>query len=237
MPFWIARDPISSPPQTAISTYEFVTGSPCCAATTTKYLFGETITIHQRDILLNLESLVPRTRSILLVGHEFRNDLKVLQLLHFALHTSIVCIPDTGKIVSTISPNIPITLSSILSELQRPFQNLHVAGNDAYFTLRVLLLLPIRNHTDEVVDSKHQEILTALKAITNVSIPKWSDPQAKDIKKEHRGFQKNRKHQSKSWDMETQGQIRAGRAARRAEKESNEGRLEGSVTARPTPYL
>lgn len=34
--------------------------------------------------------------------------------------------------------------------------------------------------------------------------------------------------------METQGQIRAGRAARKAEKESDEGRLEGSVTARGT---
>lgn len=42
-----------------------------------------------------------------------------------------------------------------------------------------------------MVDSKHQEILTALKAITNVSIPKRSDPQAKNIKKKQRGFQKN----------------------------------------------
>lgn len=40
-----SRDLISSPPQTAISTY---TGSPSyCAATTKKYLFGETITIHK----------------------------------------------------------------------------------------------------------------------------------------------------------------------------------------------
>ncbi|KAF6237285.1 hypothetical protein HO173_004754 [Letharia columbiana] len=198
----------------------------------TKYLFGETITIYQRDIVFNLESLVPRTRSIVLVGHEFRNDLKVLQLLRFDLHTSIVGLPDTGKIVSTTSPNIPITLSSILSELQCPFQNLHVAGNDADFTLRILLLLATRNYTDEVVDSKHQEILTAPKATTNLSIPKRSDPQAKNIKKKQRGFQKNKKHQSESWDMETQGQIRAERAARRAEKESNEGRLEGFVTAR-----
>ena len=170
------RDLISSPPQETISTYNFVTGSPSyCAVATKKFLFGETITIHQRDILSNLESLIPRTRNIVLGGHDVANDLKVLQHLHFDRHTSIVGILDTGKIVSAVLalPNILSTLSSILSELQCPFQNLHVAGNDAYFTLRVFLLLAIRSYTDEVVDSRHQEILAALKAITNVPIPSW----------------------------------------------------------------
>lgn len=231
------RDLISSPPQTAMSTYNFVTGSPSyCAATTKKYLFGETISIHQRDILFNLESLIPRTRNIVLLGHDVANDLKILQLLHFDLHTSIVGTLDTGRIVSTVLslPNIPHTLSSILSELGCPFQNLHVAGNDAYFTLRVFLLLAIRSYTNEVVDSRHQKVLAALKAITNVPIPRRSDPQARNIKKKQRRLQKSRKYQSKSWDIETQEQIRAERAARRAEIESNEGELEGFVTARGT---
>ncbi len=92
-------------------------------------------------------------------------------------------------------------------------------------------MLAIKNYIDEVVDSKHQEILTALKAITNFSIPKRSDPQAKNIKKQRR-FQRDRKHQSKSWDIETQGQIRAAWAARRAKKESNEGRLEENTAGR-----
>ena len=179
-----SRHLISSPPRIAISTYNFVTGSPSyCAATTKIYLFDKTITIHQRDILSNLESLVPRTRNIILVGHGISNDLQVLQLLDFNLHTSIGGNLDTGRIASKILPNIPITLSSILSELQCPFQNLHTAGNDAYFTLRVSLLLAIRDYAEEEVDSTHQEILSALKAITNVSIPRKADPQSKNIKK------------------------------------------------------
>ena len=98
-----SRDLISSPPQSAISTYHFVTGSPSyCAATTKKYLFDKTITIHRRDILSNLESLVPRTRNIILVGHDIRNDLQVLQLLDFDLHTSIGGILDVGRIASKI---------------------------------------------------------------------------------------------------------------------------------------
>ncbi len=218
-----SRDLISSPPRTAISTYNFVTGSPSyCAATAKKYLFNKTITIHQRDILSSLESLVPRTRNIILVGHDIRNDLQVLQLLGFNLYTSIGGILDTRRIASKILPYIPVRLSSILSELRCPFQNLHTAGNDAYFTLRALLLLAIKDYPAEEVDSNHQEILSALKAITNVSVPRKSDPQSKNIKKKQKRFQKNRKHQSKSWDMETQEQIRAERAARRVKNESND---------------
>lgn len=190
-----SRHLIWSPPRTAISTYNFVTGSPSyCAATTKKCLFDKTITIHQRDILSNLESLVPRTRNIILVGHDIRNDLQVLQLLDFNLHTSIRGILDVGRIASKIPPNISMTPSSILSELRYPFQNLHTAGNDAYFTLRVLLLLATRDYPEEEVNSNHQEILSALKAITNVSIPRKSDPQSKNIKKQQRRFQRNRKH-------------------------------------------
>ena len=104
-----SRDLISSPPQTVMSTYNFVTGSPSyCAATTKKLLFDKTITIHQRDILFNLESLVPRTRNIILVGHDIRNDLQVLQLLDFNLRTSIEGILDLGKIASKLLPNIQI---------------------------------------------------------------------------------------------------------------------------------
>ena len=218
-----SRSLISSPPQTAISTYNFVTGSTSyCAATAKKYLFDKTITIHQRDILFNLESFIPRTRNIILVGHDIRNDLQVLQLLDFDLHTSIGGILDLGKIASKLLPNIRITLSSILTELRCPFQNLHTAGNDAYFTLRALLLLAIRDYPEKEVDRNCQEILSALKVITNVSTPRKSNPQLKNIKKKQRRFQKNRKHQSKSWDIETQEQIRAERAARRVKNDERE---------------
>ncbi|CAD6564924.1 MAG: hypothetical protein ASARMPREDX12_004504 [Alectoria sarmentosa] len=163
---------ISSPPRGAISTCNFVTGSPYCAATIRKFLFGETSTIYQQDILSTLGSLIPRRRNIVLVGHGFWHDLRVLKLLNFDLHTSIVGILDTGKIVSKMFPNVSITLGSIL------------------------------------------------KAITEVPVPRRSDPQAKSIKKKRKRFQRNRKHRTKLWDTETQERIRAERPGRRAEKES-----------------
>ena len=228
-----SRDLISSPARTAISTYNFVTGSPSyCAATTKKFLFNKTTIIHQQDILSNLESLIPQSRNIILVGHDLRNDLRVLQLLGSNLHTSIRGILDTLRIASRILPDIPIRLSSILNELQCPFQNLHTAGNDAYFTLRVLLLLAIKDYPKERFNSNHEKTLSALKAITSVSIPRKPDLHLKNIrniKKKQKRLEKSRKYQSKSWDIETQEQIRAERAARRAKKESNDLRLEDSV--------
>lgn len=104
------------------------------------------MTIHQRHILSSLESLIPRARDIVLVGHNVRNDLKVLNLLISDLCTSIVGILDIVKIFSSMLSGIRITLRSILSELQCPFQHLHTTGNDAYFTLRALMLLAIKGY-------------------------------------------------------------------------------------------
>ena len=164
------KDIVSSPPQNAISTYNFVTGSPSYRVNTTKkFLFGKTVTIHQQDILVRIESLIQRTRNTVLLGHDFKHDLNVLQYLKFDLHTSIVGILDTERIASEMMPNNPTTLCAILEELRSPFEKLHTAGNDAYFTLRTLLLVAIRSYTDRVIDdNKHQDKLIALEAITQV---------------------------------------------------------------------
>ena len=220
-----SRHLISSPPRKAISTYNFATGSPSyCAATAKKYLFGETVAINQREIPSRLESLIPRTRNIVLVGHAFWNEWKVLRRFNFDLQTSVVGILDTDQIASTMSQWGSMRLGSLLSDLDCPFQHLHTAGNDAYFTLRALLMLAIRGCPDEVIDDdRHQDKLTALMAITQVYIPRRADYQAKCIKKKRKRMEKNRRHQSKSRDLDCQEHIRAERAARRAERENDLG--------------
>ncbi len=97
---------ISSPPETAISRYGFVTGSHSyCASTTRKFLF-ETIGMHQRDILTRLESLIIGTRDIFLVGHDFNHTLNILQYLKFDLHMTIVGLLDTQTIASKMMQSI-----------------------------------------------------------------------------------------------------------------------------------
>ena len=133
-----SRGVTSSPPQTAISRYNNIGGSPSyCATTAKKSLFGKTITIYHRDILSNLVFSVLRIRNFTLVRHDIQNDLQISHPLDFNLPTSIRGILDTGRIASTLLPNISIRFSSFLSELRYPFRSFHTAGNDAYFTLRV----------------------------------------------------------------------------------------------------
>lgn len=159
-----------SSPLTAISTFNFVTGSPSyCARNTKKFLFSETVTIPRQGISQNLEALISRTRNNVLVGHDFKHDLNVLQFLNFDLHSSIIGILDIQKIAAEIIPDVPAKLK-ILEGLRCPFKGLHNAGNDAYFTLRALLFFAIKSYSSGVVTNDHLTKLTALEAITQVSI-------------------------------------------------------------------
>jgi hypothetical protein len=208
----------SSQLEKAILTYSFATGSPrYCTATTKNFLFGKTTTIRQQDILTTLESLVPRTRNIALIGHDLKHDLHVLQILKFDLQTSIVGILDTQKIASELLPDNSSTLRDILQALQCPFDKLHTAGNDAQFTLRALLLLAEKSCTHSIISTRNQDTLASIQAIAQVPVLEQlsSDPQNKGRQKKIKRQQRSRKHQSKSWDTETQECIRAERAARR----------------------
>jgi hypothetical protein len=207
----------SSQLEKTILTYSFATGSPrYCTATTKNFLFGKTTTIRQQDILKTLESLVRRTRNIALIGHDFKHDLHILQILKFDLQTSIVGILDTQKIASELLPDNSSTLSDILQALHCPFDKLHTAGNDAHFTLRALLLLAEKSCTHSLISTRNQDTLASIRAIAQVPVlEQLSDPQNKGRQKKIKRQQRSRKHQSKSWDTETQERIRAERAARR----------------------
>ena len=61
-----------------------------------------------------------------------------------------------------------------------------------------------------------QDTLALIRAIAQVPVlEQLSDPQNKGRQKKIKRQQRSRKHQSKSWDTETQERIRAERAARR----------------------
>ncbi|KAL6691999.1 hypothetical protein J3F84DRAFT_384952 [Trichoderma pleuroticola] len=52
-------------------------------------------------------------------------------------------------IASEIVPSSSMcSLGDLLSDLHRPFANLHSTGNDAHFTLRYLLLLGAKSFTN-----------------------------------------------------------------------------------------
>jgi DNA polymerase III epsilon subunit-like protein len=97
-------------------------------------------------MLRNIESLIPKSRHVVLVGHDIRNDLHAMRSLNFDFPASIISILDTSRITRELDVTVS-SLTDLLEVFQCPFDKLHCAGNDAHFTLRALLLLAIKHDT------------------------------------------------------------------------------------------
>jgi len=83
-------------PQAAIRTHSFCTGAMSyCDKVSKKFLFGKSLSIRRKDMLKAIESLIPRSRNVVFVGHDIRNDLHALRLLDSEYPTLIVGILDT----------------------------------------------------------------------------------------------------------------------------------------------
>lgn len=207
-------------PKDIISTFNFATGpSRYFESAARKFLFGKTTQISCSDIVPKIKSHIPETKPTILVGHGISQDLQVLQNLHFDLPKSVIGIIDTAVITSQVySCRTFWSLRTVLEELQCAYNNLHSAGNDAHFTLRCLLLLASRSVKSTVdLTPKYQTRLKELEEIGHSEIPK--PPLTTAEKKKLKRLQRSRKHQSKTWDLETQERIRSERALKKREAE------------------
>lgn len=136
------RDLKTASLDSVITTYNFACGiSSYCNNAAKKFLFGTSATIERKDMLKSIESLIPKSHYVVLVGHQMSNDLIALKTVGFNLQ-NIGIVVDTIKIANSIGyPRA--RLGFLLHEFGIPAGNLHCAGNDANFTLRLLLLLAI----------------------------------------------------------------------------------------------
>ncbi len=194
-----------------------------------RFLFGESVATTQNDILRSIESLVPPDRQVVFVSHDIRHNLRALDLLDFDFSKFNITTLDTQAIAHG-SP----TLRRLLLTLGCHFTKLHCGGNDANFTLKALLLLAIR---DCVTQPGIERRLATIKEIALSPLPHYiqlqaeitqitsfsrKDPQTRALEKKAKRLQRSRKQQSKLWDSEMQGKIRAERAAKRLAAESSD---------------
>lgn len=194
-----------------ITTYNLVTGSPpYIASASKKYLFGQSRILKPAGILQRIQKIIPRDRHIILVGHNVRVELAVLNRLGFDLSSLDAEIIDTASITNEVFGGPGYSLREVLTSLNCPFNNLHSGGNDAHFTLRASLLLAAQGCTDQ----DHPKIST-LRRIAFREIPYRVDPEVKAANEREKRAARSRKQQSKSWSIEKQNEIRAERAARR----------------------
>ncbi len=170
----------------------------------------------------HIGSLIPKFRRVVLVGHDIRNDLHALYLINFKFPISIVGILDTFRIARELNVTAS-SLNDLLQVFQCPYNDRHCGGNDAHFTLRVLLLLAIKSCTNDGIQCSSR--LTILEDIAYSSIPYRTDAHVKAAKaaeSKAKRLQLTRRHQSKLWDAEKQEEIRAKRAAKRLAAENEE---------------
>ena len=174
----------------ALTTYNFgFGGSPSHRRNVDrKFFFGETIWLSQlANLLTSMERLLDRSRKIVLVGHGLHGDCQVLRSLGFDFDSSIVGYIDTGHAASVVvetpsgqddAPAVTaFRLKGLLAKLGLVVEGCHVAGNDANFTLRALLLLAVEGFRMFDVSNEHtKEILQTIRAIGLESLPRLLPP-------------------------------------------------------------
>ena len=198
-------------PNRLIPTFNFASGSlKYCSTVSRKFLFGISKTIKREEMLTSINSLIPSASSIILVGHHIATDLQALRALDFDFRP-VIAVLDTLRIGHEVLQQTG-SLRDLLIKLECPFNMLHCAGNDAHFTLRVLLLLAAASTNDLA----HSQLQRDLRRLGHAPIPLRVDPHTKASRKKEKRLQKSRKHQSRSWSIEKQDTIRAEQAARRS---------------------
>ncbi|KAM0293964.1 hypothetical protein ACHAO9_001653 [Fusarium lateritium] len=106
------------------------------------FLFGKAAPTEIADLGTWLKKFTGK--PFVLVVHEGKQELSLLSLLNIKLEP--VFIIDTVK-----AAQFPLqlwyrnSLKELMEKLEIPYSNLHIAGNDAYFTLRVLLMIAVRD--------------------------------------------------------------------------------------------
>ena len=163
------------------------------------------------------------------MGHDIRHDLRALDLLNFDFSKFNITTLDTQSI-SHESP----TLRRLLLTLGCPFTKLHCGGNDANFILKALSLLAVRNCiTQSGIERRlaimKENVLSPLPycsrlqtEITEITNFPRTDPQTRVLEKRAKRLQRSRQQQSKLWDYEMQGKIRAERVAKRLAAEPSD---------------
>ena len=146
------------------------------------FTFGEVIWITKQEIVDTLVTIfencntyssfkdgMRRPRNVILVGHALDNELRQMEMLGFQpeLHAKIIAHVDTQDLSDEIRGHreFPSLCSLVHQVGLNPKQiydagalpktrHFHNAGNDAAYTLEVLVLLAVSNHQEAVNASK-----------------------------------------------------------------------------------
>lgn len=167
-----------------LQTRNWCVGSPeYCLIASRKYAFGDSVSVQLKDLKRCFESMIPAYRDVVLVTHDGGgSDLKYIRELGIKIQP--ICTLDTQMVAQPpLQLTYRVSLKELLVTLKCPSGRCcrHVAGNDANFTLRALLMLSIR---DLDIAQYSEEQLTAVELIKAVA--QFPRPENAIEKKERR---------------------------------------------------
>ncbi|KAF3017891.1 hypothetical protein E8E14_013055 [Neopestalotiopsis sp. 37M] len=204
------RDFILAPSPTevianVIRSYQFTVGeSKYSRRAVRKFLFGESESIPLSDVKSRVESIIP-SGDIITVFHGAQYDVKALNLFQIDLRP--ICVIDTVKAAQhPLHLHYRLSLENLLNKLAIPNIDLHIAGNDAHFTLRALLMLVVTDAERQGVTSK-ESLFRVFRGVAQAPLP----PTRQEIEKVERSARLRVKRESKL-------RVKARRAARTERK-------------------
>lgn len=133
-------------PRSAINSYQFINKwSKPCKSASRSFFFGETELI-DLDALPGWLFRLTQDRAYVLVGHGMGEDIKFLNNLDPEMIKRAAYVLDTVKAAQhPLGLYYRYSVEKLLDEFGIGYAKLHVAGNDAHFTLRILLMIAVRD--------------------------------------------------------------------------------------------
>lgn len=157
-------------PREAITSYQFINREtrPCKRAAI-GFVFGETELMTLPDIAKRI-SLLIRNYDYVLVAHGTGEDVKVLNNIDPGIVNRACYVLDTVKAAQfPLQLYYRYSIENLLDEFGIRYAKLHVAGNDAHFALKALLMIAVRDgRTQELTQSNNEDLFCVLDAIVHM---------------------------------------------------------------------
>ncbi|KAI8725535.1 hypothetical protein NCS52_00124900 [Fusarium sp. LHS14.1] len=167
-------------PRDAITSYQFINqDSKPCKWAAKSFLFGETELLTLNDFASRI-SLLTKDRDYVLVGHGTGEDVKVLNNIDPKIMDRASYVLDTVKAAQfPLQLSYRYSIEKLLDELGIGYAKLHAAGNDAYFVLKALLMIAVRDGrmVQETATPSDKELFRYLDAVAHApcGLPVWTD--------------------------------------------------------------
>ncbi|QPC74955.1 hypothetical protein HYE68_005707 [Fusarium pseudograminearum] len=152
-----------------IKSYHLVFGSKVAFSWKNHhFLFGKARPIKITDLGTFLNGFT--RKPYVLVVHGGRQELSLLSLLNITLEPAFII--DTVK-----AAQFPLqlwyrnSLKELLKEFEIPYSHLHIAGNDAHLTIRVLLMIAVRDAEIHLEGKNLPDWIPILKAVARSPLP------------------------------------------------------------------